>query len=91
VIELFELDEDELLGLMKEVQRYARALKHVTGAVKINYEIHGNSLPHFHIHLYPRYLDDPFPNQAIDYQRKINQYAGDEFQGFVTAMRKEIG
>jgi diadenosine tetraphosphate (Ap4A) HIT family hydrolase len=90
VIELFELEEDELLGLMREVQRCARALKVVTGAVKINYEIHGNSLPHLHIHLYPRYIDDPFPGQPIDYRCKINQYNDGDFEIFVREMRKEI-
>jgi len=38
---------------MKDVQTSARALKHVTRAVKINYEIHGNTVPHLHMHLFP--------------------------------------
>jgi diadenosine tetraphosphate (Ap4A) HIT family hydrolase len=60
-IELYNLNENELLGLMKELQIYAWALKTVSGALKINYEIHGNTALHLHMHLYPRYLDDPFP------------------------------
>jgi diadenosine tetraphosphate (Ap4A) HIT family hydrolase len=91
VVELFELDENELLGLMTEVQCYARALKQVTGAVKINYEIHGNTTPHLHIHLYPRYMDDPYPGQPIEYGRTINQFEDGEFERFIGAMRKEIG
>jgi diadenosine tetraphosphate (Ap4A) HIT family hydrolase len=91
VIELYELDDKELLGLMNEVQRYAWALKQVTGAVKINYEIHGNTVPHLHIHLYPRYLDDPFPGRAIDYHRSIDQYSEGEFETFVNALREQIG
>ncbi len=90
VIELYELNDAELLGLMKEVQVCARALKKVCGAVKINYEIHGNTLPHLHVHLYPRYADDPFPGQAIDYSRKVNQYAPGEFEAFARQMRAEI-
>lgn len=91
VVELFELDEEELLGLMKEVQACARALKEVTGAVKINYEIHGNSLPHLHVHLYPRYRDDPFPGQAIDYHQQKRWYTDQAFEAFVDAMRRAIG
>ncbi len=91
VIELYDLDDAGLLGLMKDVQVCARALKNVTGAVKINYEIHGNTVPHLHIHLYPRYLDDPFPGQAIDYRQQKNWYAPGEFEQFVEKMHVEIG
>jgi diadenosine tetraphosphate (Ap4A) HIT family hydrolase len=90
-IEIYDLNDEELSGLMKDVALYAKALKLVTGAEKINYEIHGNSLPHLHIHLYPRYLDDPFPNQPIDYRlKKADIYQGDEFQNFQDKMRIEI-
>jgi diadenosine tetraphosphate (Ap4A) HIT family hydrolase len=90
VIELYELDQNELLGLMQEVQVYTWALKAVSGAVKINYEIHGNSAPHLHLHLYPRCMDDPFPGQPIDYRRRIKQYASGEFETFVHRMRENI-
>jgi diadenosine tetraphosphate (Ap4A) HIT family hydrolase len=89
-IELYDLDESELLGLMKEVQVYAWSLKMVTGAVKINYEIHGNTAPHMHMHLYPRYLGDPFPGQAIDYRKRTNQYPSGAFEDFVQQMQKTI-
>lgn len=89
-IELYDLNDHDLLGLMKEVQVYAWALKTITGAVKINYEIHGNTTPHLHIHLYPRYMDDPFPGQAIDYHRKVEQYEPGEFQSFVQRMAEMI-
>jgi diadenosine tetraphosphate (Ap4A) HIT family hydrolase len=59
--------------------------------VKINYEIHGNSAPHLHLHLYPRYMDDPFPDQAIDYTHDRNWYAPGEFEEFVQKLREAIG
>jgi diadenosine tetraphosphate (Ap4A) HIT family hydrolase len=89
-VELFELNEAELLGLMKEVQVCAQALKRVTAAIKINYEIHGNSTPHLHLHLYPRYLDDPFPGKPIDYTRQVNWYSDEGFERFVADLRAEI-
>jgi len=88
-VELFDLNDGELLALMKEVQLCAKALKNVTQAAKINYELHGNTIPHLHIHLYPRYLDDPFPGRAIDYAQKKDQYNG-QFDAFVSAMRREL-
>jgi hypothetical protein len=30
----------------------SKALAAATGAVKLNYEIHGNSLPHLHMHFF---------------------------------------
>jgi diadenosine tetraphosphate (Ap4A) HIT family hydrolase len=32
----------------------------------MNYEIHGNSIPHLHLHLYPRFRGDPYEGRAID-------------------------
>ena len=31
----------------------------------MNYEIHGNSIPHLHLHLYPRFSGDPFEGRPI--------------------------
>jgi diadenosine tetraphosphate (Ap4A) HIT family hydrolase len=29
-------------------------------AIKMNYGIHGNVIPHLHLHLWPRFVDDPY-------------------------------
>lgn len=90
-VELFDLDDEVLLGFMKEVQIAGKTLKEVTKAVKINYEIHGNTAPHLHIHLFPRYLDDPFPGQPIDYNRiSPPVYEGGEFYLFVKEMQERL-
>lgn len=90
-IELFDLTDEELLGFMKEVSIYAKALKKVTNAVKINYEIHGNTIPHLHLHLYPRYLDDPFPGKPIDYNKKSEKiYYEGEYKEFINQLKIEI-
>jgi len=90
-VELFDLSDDALLGFMKEVQVAARALKQVTGAFKINYEIHGNSAPHLHLHLFPRYLNDPSAGVSIDTNRiEPPVYTGDEFDVFVRTMQERL-
>jgi hypothetical protein len=33
---------------------------------KMNYEIHGNTIPHLHMHLFPRFDGDPFEGGPID-------------------------
>lgn len=39
----------------------ARALQAALEPVKLNYDVLGNSSPHLHTHLVPRYADDPRP------------------------------
>jgi diadenosine tetraphosphate (Ap4A) HIT family hydrolase len=60
-----ELDEDEAAGYWAEVLAVARALIRVYGPLKMNYETLGNSLPHLHTHLVPRYAEDPRPGQPF--------------------------
>ena len=60
-----ELDEAEAAGYWAEVLAVARALISVYEPLKMNYETLGNSLPHLHTHLVPRYTDDPRPGQPF--------------------------
>lgn len=90
-VELFDMPEDALLGFMKEVQAAARVLKEVTGAFKINYEIHGNTAPHLHLHLFPRYLDDPFAGVPIDTNHiDPSVYQAGEFDLFTRTMQERL-
>jgi diadenosine tetraphosphate (Ap4A) HIT family hydrolase len=43
----------------------ARAVRAAVGAVKMNYELLGNVIPHIHWHLVPRRGDDPSPQAAV--------------------------
>ena len=45
--------------LMQDVTRVGDALLEITGAVRINYEILGNLEPALHVHVFPRYADEP--------------------------------
>lgn len=87
-----DMPDEEAAAFMREVKRVGKALRKVTGAVKINYEMHANSGAHLHIHLFPRYLDDDFPSAPIDY--RISEPAPyesyDEYLWFVEQMRKEL-
>jgi len=87
-----DMPETDAAFFLNEVQRVGRALRKVTGAVKINYEMHANSGAHLHIHLFPRYLDDDFPSAPIDY--RVSEPAPyesyEEFLWFVKQMKKEL-
>lgn len=91
-VHLYDLPPKELAGFMADVQKAAKALHEVTEAVKINYEIHGNSGAHLHCHLFPRYLDDDFPGMGIDVTvTEPSPYESeDEFVWFVESMKEKL-
>ena len=61
VAEPTELTDEEASRYWLEVLRVGRAIETVLEPVKLNYELLGNSLPHLHTHVMPRYADDPKP------------------------------
>lgn len=60
-----ELTEAESSGYWAEVVDVARALITHYRPLKMNYETLGNSMPHLHTHLVPRYEVDPRPGQPF--------------------------
>ena len=65
VEEPFQLPDDEMVAFWRESMAVARALSSLLEPGKMNYEIHGNSIPHLHLHLYPRFPGDPFEGRPI--------------------------
>ncbi|KKW25298.1 MAG: hypothetical protein A2Y37_05165 [Spirochaetes bacterium GWB1_60_80] len=82
----------EATCFMREVQRAGKALRRVTGAEKINYEMHSNTGAHLHIHLFPRYLNDDFPSAPIDYRltTPAPYESYEEYLWFIDELRKEL-
>ena len=60
-----ELDETEAAGYWAEVLTAARALISLYTPLKMNYETLGNSVPHLHTHLVPRFTEDPRPGEPF--------------------------
>ena len=90
-VELYELSTEEACAFMRDVQRASKAVHEVTGAVKLNYEIHGNTIPHLHLHLFPRYVGDPFENQPVNPRAvKTPVYAPGEFAEFAGRLRAAL-
>jgi diadenosine tetraphosphate (Ap4A) HIT family hydrolase len=65
VEEPFHLPDGEMVAFWREAMAVARALDSLLEPRKMNYEIHGNSIPHLHLHLYPRFPGDPFEGRPI--------------------------
>ncbi len=65
VTEPTELSDAEASGYWAEILSAARALLAVYEPLKMNYETLGNSLPHLHTHLIPRFRADPRPGEPF--------------------------
>ena len=60
VEEPFELSDTDAAVFWRETMAVAKALHERVRPHKMNYEIHGNTIRHLHVHLFPRSDDDPF-------------------------------
>jgi diadenosine tetraphosphate (Ap4A) HIT family hydrolase len=56
---LNELNADQRKTLLYEASLVGDALLAITKAVRINYEILGNLEPALHVHVFPRFADEP--------------------------------
>jgi diadenosine tetraphosphate (Ap4A) HIT family hydrolase len=92
VAEPTELEPDEASAYWLEVLRVARALESHLQPVKMNYDLLGNSLPHLHTHLVPRYADDPRPGWPFPFpEGEPAPIDEDAFRRDVAALRGWLG
>ena len=90
-VELHDVRPEEAAAFMRDVQRLSRAIQSSTGAVKMNYEVHGNTIPHLHMHFFPRYVGDPFEGAPIN-PRLVSGpiYAPGEFEALKQRILSEL-
>ena len=69
VIEPYELPIRDRKRFWEDCMHTAEAVASVVDPVKTNYEIHGNTIPHLHMHIFPRHVGDPFERTPIDPHR----------------------
>jgi diadenosine tetraphosphate (Ap4A) HIT family hydrolase len=78
VVEPTELDEREAAEFWRELLIVGAAIERVFEPVKMNYDILGNSVPHLHVHLVPRYADDPRPEWPFPFPEQDPPPLSDE-------------
>lgn len=88
---LEDIPPNEGSAFLRDIQIAGHAIKQASGAVRINYAILGNEVPHVHAHLIPRFgstealptrppWEDPRPSQELDdgdVQDWINKISGE--------------
>ncbi|MBO0838833.1 MAG: HIT domain-containing protein [Actinobacteria bacterium] len=87
-----ELTRDELATWWDDIRTAVRAINDVYVPCHINYQILGNSVPHIHAHLIPRYLDDPAPMRRLRDQHwdGAARLTDDELARQLAALREAV-
>ena len=86
VAEPTALDDAEAATYWRELLHVGRGLQAHFGAVKMNYNILGNSLPHLHAHVIPRYADDPRPGWPFPFPDDPPPVADEELRTDAAAL-----
>ncbi|MDD4259694.1 MAG: HIT family protein [Sphaerochaetaceae bacterium] len=60
-----ELEPQQGSDFFRDLQDAVAAIRSVWSPAKINYAIYGDFVPHFHIHLVPKYEDGPLWGKAF--------------------------
>ena len=77
VAEPTELSAEQAAGYWRDVLAVSRAIETEFRPVKMNLMMLGNTVPHLHTHVVPRYLDDPAPAGPIPWPAMFNDQATD--------------
>lgn len=87
-VEPFDMPAEEQTAFWSEAMTIAAAVDRVVSPAKMNYEIHGNTVPHLHLHLFPRQRDDPYVGGPIDPRKATFTRTEDEIEALSRAIRQ---
>jgi diadenosine tetraphosphate (Ap4A) HIT family hydrolase len=87
VAEPTELSPEEATKYWLELLEVGRRIEQRLEPVKLNYDILGNSLPHLHTHVIPRYADDPKPGWPFPFPEEAGHVDEESFRRDLEALR----
>lgn len=90
VAEPTELSDSEASDYWHEVLDVARALERHYRPMKVNIEMLGNTLPHLHTHLRPRYKDDPAPFGPLPHGLGDPAFPEVQLRADAAALRRQL-
>lgn len=70
VADFTSLTAAEAAAYWSDVHAVARMIENVFAPCHMNYQLLGNLVPHLHVHLVPRYIDDPAPGRPLPWEPK---------------------
>lgn len=90
VREPHELPHDERIAFFEDLMQASAAIEREVGADKMNLQILGNSVPHLHAHLVPRFYGDPAPGRPLDPNMGQLILPPEKFVRRLTALRNAL-
>ena len=90
VIEPFDMTPEQQASFWHDAMLVAQAVAELVHPIKMNYEIHGNTLPHLHLHLFPRRVDDPYVGGPIDPRAAVFERSGADIDALAVAIRTSL-
>jgi len=90
VVEPYQLDEDAQVRFWLGCMAVAKGVAELLAPAKMNYEIHGNTDPHLHMHLFPRHANDVrvgYPNHC----RVTFERSPEDVERLDSAFRASLG
>jgi diadenosine tetraphosphate (Ap4A) HIT family hydrolase len=91
VAEPMELSEAEAGAYWRDVLQVAAALERHHQPLKINLEMLGNTVPHLHTHIRPRYVDDPAPFGPLPHGLDNPAFPEEQLRADAAAIRNLLG
>jgi diadenosine tetraphosphate (Ap4A) HIT family hydrolase len=70
VADFTALTEAEVAAYWQDIHRVTRMIERAFAPCHMNFLLLGNIAPHLHVHLVPRYLDDPAPERPLPWEQK---------------------
>ena len=70
VADFTSLTAEEAAAYWSDVHTVARMIERVFAPCHMNYLLLGNMVPHLHVHVVPRYVDDPAPGKPLPWEPK---------------------
>ncbi len=91
VVEPTDLTDHEAAIYGREVLWIGRAIADAFATVKLNYDVLGNTVPHLHTHIVPRYADDPRPGWPFPFPHPDPPpMPAERFQADLEAVRRAL-
>jgi diadenosine tetraphosphate (Ap4A) HIT family hydrolase len=90
VREWYQLSSGDSRSYFEDMRQAALALEQVFSPVKMNFEILGNSIPHLHCHIKPRFYGDPAPGMPWNGDFSPLRLTAEEYEERVLLIREAL-
>ncbi len=89
--EMFQLNTEERTAFMNDIAEAAAAIHRAFSPDKINYALFGDTVPHMHVHLVPKYAGKEQWGTMFTMQPEIGSYLSEaEYTTMISDLNREL-